>query len=82
MTPAPWFSAWSPAIAAIGALVAGFAPGWVTALVWALGVLCALPFPRLRPVVPMALVTWTAGWLAAFLVTVAESGIVGLFVVK
>jgi hypothetical protein len=57
-------------------------PGWLITLVWALGVLCALPFKRFRAVVPMALLTWSAGWLAALLLSFAEAGIVGLFVVK
>jgi hypothetical protein len=45
-------------------------------------VLCALPFERFRAVVPLALLTWSAGWLAALLLSFAEAGIVGLFVVK
>jgi hypothetical protein len=82
MTPTPWFSVWSPLTAIVGAAVAYSAPGWVTALVWTVGVLCALPFRRFRAVVPMALLTWSAGWLAAFVLSLGEAGIVGLFVVK
>ena len=80
--PAPAFSVWSPIVAVVGAEVAYSAPGWLVAVVWALGVLCALPFKRFRAVVPMALLTWSAGWLAALLLSFAEAGIVGLFVVK
>jgi hypothetical protein len=80
--PAPWFSVWSPVVAVIGAQVADSSPGWVTALVWTLGVLCALPFKRFRAVVPMALLTWSAGWLAALLLTLTEAEIVALFLVK
>jgi hypothetical protein len=54
----------------------------VIALVWALGVACALPFKRFRAVVPMALLTWSAGWLAALILSLTEAGFVGLFVVK
>jgi hypothetical protein len=79
MTPAP-FSVWSPATAVVGAAVAYSAPGWVTALVWSVAVLCALPFRRFRAVVPMALLAWSAGWLAAFALSLGEAGIVGLFV--
>jgi hypothetical protein len=82
MTRAPWFSVWSPLIAILGAAVTYSAPGWVTALVWTVAVLCALPFARLRGVVPMALLTWSVGWLAAFVLSLGEAGIVGLFVVK
>jgi hypothetical protein len=80
--PAPSFSVWSPIVAVVGAQVAYSSPGWLIAVVWALGVLCALPFKRFRAVVPMALLTWSAGWLAALLLSFAEAGIVGLFVVK
>lgn len=82
MAPAPLFSGWSPAVAIVGAVVAYSAPGWAVAVVWTLGVLCALPFKRFRAVVPLALLTWSAGWLAALLLSFAEAGIVGLFVVK
>jgi hypothetical protein len=54
----------------------------VIALVWALAVLFAMPFKRFRAVVPMALLTWSAGWLAAIILSFAEAAIVGLFVVK
>jgi hypothetical protein len=81
-TTAPRFSAWSPLVAVAGAAVAGSSPGWVIALVWGLAVLCALPFTRFRLVVPLALLTWSAGWLAAVVVRLVESGFVGLFVVK
>jgi hypothetical protein len=30
----------------------------------------------------MALLTWSAGWLAALLLSFGEAGVVGLFVVK
>jgi hypothetical protein len=79
---APRFSGWSPVVALIGASVADSVPGWVTALVWTLGVLFAMPFKRFRAVVPMALLTWSAGWLAALILSFAEAAIVGLFVVK
>ncbi|HYX99031.1 MAG TPA: hypothetical protein VE908_05690 [Mycobacterium sp.] len=82
MAPAPFFSIWSPVVAVVGAVVAYSAPGWLVAVVWALVVLCALPFKRFRAVVPVALLTWSAGWLAALLLSFAEAGIVGLFVVK
>jgi hypothetical protein len=82
MAPAPLFSVWSPIVAVVGAQVAYSSPGWLIAVVWALGVLCALPFKRFRAVVPIALLTWSAGWLAALLLSFAEAGIVGLFVVK
>jgi hypothetical protein len=82
MAPAPLFSVWSPVVAILGAVVAYSAPGWLVAAVWTLGVLCALPFERFRAVVPLALLTWSAGWLAALLLSFAEAGIVGLFVVK
>jgi hypothetical protein len=82
MAPAPLFSVWSPIVAVVGAEVAYSAPGWLIAVVWAVGVACALPFKRFRAVVPMALLTWSAGWLAALLLSFAEAGIVGLFVVK
>lgn len=82
LAPAPVFSVWSPVVAVVGAVVAYSAPGWLIGLVWTLGVLCALPFKRFRAVVPMALLTWSAGWLAALLLSFAEAGIVGLFVVK
>jgi hypothetical protein len=78
--PAPWFSVWSPLVAVIGGEVADSSPGWVIALVWALAVVFALPFERFRAVVPMALLTWSAGWLAALLLSLTEAGIVGLFV--
>jgi hypothetical protein len=78
----PRFSAWSPVVAIVGAFVAESLPLWVTAVVWALGVLCALPFKRFRVVVPMALLTWSAGWLVALMLTFGEAGIVGLFLVK
>ena len=78
--PAPGFSAWSPIVAVVGALVAEFAPGWVTALVWAAAVVCAIPFRRLRLVVPLALVTWTAGWMVSLILRFTESEIVGFFV--
>jgi hypothetical protein len=80
--PTPSFSVWSPIVAVVGAQVANSSPGWLIVVVWALGVLCALPFKRFRAVVPMALLTWSAGWLAALLLSFAEAGIVGLFVVK
>lgn len=82
MAPAPLFSVWSPIVAVVGAEVAYSAPSWLIAVVWAVGVLCALPFKRFRAVVPMALLTWSAGWLAGLLLSFAEAGIVGLFVVK
>ena len=82
IAPAPLFSIWSPVVAVLGAVVAYSAPGWVIAVVWILGVLCALPFKRFRAIVPLALLTWSAGWLAALLLSFAEAGIVGLFVVK
>jgi len=80
--PAPPFSAWSPLVAVIGALVAESSPGWVTAVVWGLAVVCSLPFRRFRMVVPCALVTWSAGWLVSFAVRLSEAGLVGLFMVK
>jgi hypothetical protein len=80
--PVPGFSIWSPIVAVAAALVAYSSPGWVTAVVWAVGVLCALPFRRFRAVVPLALLAWSAGWLAALLLRFAEAGIVGVFVVK
>jgi hypothetical protein len=81
-TPAPLFSVWSPIVAIAGAQVAYSSPGWVIALVWGIGMLCALPFRRFRRIVPMALLTWSAGWLAALLLSFVEAGIVGLFIVK
>jgi hypothetical protein len=81
-SPAPRFSPWSPPVAVIGAFIAESAPGWLTALVWALLVLCALPFKKFRAVVPFALFTWCAGWLAAFVLTLAEGELVGFFLVK
>jgi hypothetical protein len=77
--PSPAFSAWSPMVALLGALVAGWSPGWVTAAVWGVAVLCALPFRRFRLVVPLALLAWTAGWLASFALRLLESGVVGAF---
>jgi hypothetical protein len=77
--PAPSFSAWSPPVAVVGALVAESSPGWVTALVWGLAVVCALPVARFRLVVPLALLTWVAGWLASFVLRLIESAVVGLF---
>ncbi|WIM87397.1 hypothetical protein PT015_21555 [Candidatus Mycobacterium wuenschmannii] len=78
----PTFSAWSPVVAVVGALVASLAPGWVTLIVWGLAVVCALPFARFRLVVPLALLTWAGGWLASFAVRLTESGLVGQFLVK
>jgi hypothetical protein len=78
--PSPSFSAWSPLVAIPGALVAEYLPGWITAVVWAIAVLCALPFRRFRLVVPLALLTWAAGWLASFVLRLTEGGIVGLFI--
>ncbi|UMB68830.1 hypothetical protein [Mycobacterium paraterrae] len=79
---APRFSAWSPLVAVMGALIAGSSPGWVTAAAWGLAVVCSLPFRRFRMVVPCALVAWAAGWLASFAVRLTEAGLIGLFVVK
>jgi hypothetical protein len=79
---APPFSAWSPLVAVIGALIAGSSPGWVTAAAWGLAVVCSLPFRKFRMVVPCALVTWAAGWLVSFVVRLTEAGLIGLFVVK
>ncbi|WP_292976475.1 hypothetical protein [Mycobacterium sp.] len=79
---APSYSAWSPAVAIAGALVAQSVPGWVTLIAWGLAVVCALPFVRFRLVVPLALLTWAAGWLTSFAVRIGESGVVGLFLVK
>lgn len=79
-SPVPGFSAWSPVVAVLGALVAEFSPGWVTALIWGSAVVCALPFKKFRLVVPLALLTWTVGWLVAFMLRLTESGIVGLMV--
>ncbi len=78
--PAPGFSVWSPIVAVAGAVVAESSPGWVTALVWGLAVLCALPFRVFRLVVPLALLTWSGGWVTAFVLRLAESGLVGLLV--
>jgi hypothetical protein len=80
-TAAPRFTAWSPVIAGAAELSASFLPGWVTALICAIGVLCALPFRRFRAVVPWALVTVAVGWLISVLVTLAEATMVGFFVV-
>jgi hypothetical protein len=79
-SPAPGFSAWSPLVAVVGALVAEFAPSWVTALVWAIAVLCAIPFRRFRLVVPLALLTWAAGWLVSTILRFTIAGFIGLFV--
>jgi hypothetical protein len=79
VSPTPSFSVWSPPVAVVGALVAQSSPGWVTALVWGLAVLSALPFTRFRLVVPLALTVWVAGWLASFVLRLVESGVVGLF---
>jgi hypothetical protein len=82
LASAPGFSAWSPLVAVLGALIAESSPGWVTTLVWAIAVLCALPFRRFRLVVPLALLTWAAGWLVSFVLRLTEAGLIGLFVVK
>jgi hypothetical protein len=79
-SPAPQFSAWSPVVAVVGALIAESSPGWVTALTWVLGVLCALPFKKFRAVVPLALLTWTAGWLVSFVLGLTEGGIAAYLV--
>ena len=78
--PAPRFSVWSPVVAVLGALVANYSPGWLAASVWALAVLCALPFAKFRLVVPLALLAWAAGWLVSFMLRLTEGVIVGLFV--
>lgn len=77
----PRFTAWSPVIAGAAELGASFLPAWVTALVCAIGALCALPFRGFRAVVPWALVTVAVGWLVSVLVTLAEAMMVGFFVV-
>jgi hypothetical protein len=80
-SPAPRFSAWSPAVAGAFDLSFTFLPGWVVALIWAVGVLCAFPFRRFRVVVPLALLTWGAGWLASTIFRFTAAGFIGLFVV-
>lgn len=55
-----------------------FLPGWVVALVCAVGVLCALPFRPFRMVVPLALLTWGAGWLVSTILRFASAEIVAL----
>lgn len=79
-SPLPWFSAWSPLIAVAGALSTEISPGWLVVLVWVVGVLCALPFKKFRLVVPLALVTWLAGWLVSLVFLFTEMRIVGLFI--
>lgn len=78
----PFFWAWSPLVAVIGAFIAGSSPGWVTAAAWGLAVVCALPFRMFRMVVPCALVSWAAGWLVSFVIRLSEAGFIGLFLVK
>jgi hypothetical protein len=80
--PAPRFSIWSPLVAGAAELSTTFLPGWVTALVFAVGVLCAFPFRQLRVVVPLALLTWGAGWFLSTIFRFTAAGIVGLLVVK
>lgn len=84
-SPTPKFSVWSPVVACVADISTSFSPGWVVALTWAVGVLCALAFKRLRLVVPLALVTWGAGWLLyyiLFILLIAESRLVGPFFIS
>jgi hypothetical protein len=81
-TPTPRFSVWSPLIAGAVDLSTTYFPGWIAASLCAVGVLCALPFRRLRVVAPLAMLVWGAGWLAALILRLTGAGIVGLFLVK
>jgi hypothetical protein len=66
----------------IGTVVVDYSPWRVTALIWTLGVLCGLPFKRFRAVVPLALLTWGAGSIAAIILSVMVAGIVGWSLLK
>jgi hypothetical protein len=80
--PAPRFSIWSPLVAGAAELSTTFLPGWIAALVCAAAVLCAIPFRQLRVVVPLALLTWGAGWLLSTIFRFTAAGLIGLLVVK
>lgn len=80
--PAPRFTAWSPIVAGAADLTASFLPGWITALVWVLGVVCALPFWKFRAVVPWALLTWSVAWLLSVILILTESAIVGSLLIS
>jgi hypothetical protein len=80
--PAPPFSAWSPVFAGALDLSFTFLPGWVVALICAVGVLCALPFRSFRAVVPLALLAWGAGWLLSTIFRFSAAEVIGLFLVK
>jgi type III secretory pathway component EscS len=80
--PAPRFSAWSPLIAGLADLIASSFPGWIVALMWAAGVVSALPFRQFRMVVPLAILALAAGWLVATLLSFSVAQAVGAFVVK
>lgn len=80
--PTPRFSVWSPLIAGAVDLSTTYLPGWVAAVLCIVGVLCSLPFRRLRAVVPLAILLWGAGWVAALVLRLTGAGVIGLFIVK